>query len=791
MNWPINLKLSIRSILKNKVQSIISILGLGIGLGCVFLLLLLYIHESSFDRSIPQKENLYRVLRGNDCNTTYPLGKTLKAENPHVKSFFRIHQVKEIELIDSNNVLLKADNFAYADSPIYENLGIEIINGCAAESVNEICVSSSIANRFFGKENPISQMLKIRLGENFCDLSVCGVYRDFPVCSSLHPNFIGHINLIDVFSSQERKKLGHYSISKSKPNYKDWNHFDLQTYVRLASDVQIAQVEQALQVYKNRTFKEKIKLLDYHLQPVSDVYLYSNHLNDNSCIRKGDPNELIYFLIISSLILIIAIVNYVFLTKAKIEIRIKDLGVQKTMGASSLNLLKQVLMESNLLAIISLIPASLIVMFGMPVLNQILDRTLNIDIFTLWQSYFVLVLIVLLTGSMAGLLIGFRVSRIPSILLIKGKLIKSIKGKQWSNSFLIVHFAIFILLVVGVMSIRKQLNFAQAGSKNINTENIIVCELNSDDLSSQFQMIDNEVRKIPGVTKVAGSSFIPPFKDFLPINMACGDDQVSLDGLIMGKGMLDLLGLELLNGDDFTDFHTGNNEMIFNESAAKEYKLKVGSIFIGGFLVKGVVKDFNAHSFHEKIRPMVIIQQDHEKLRLLAVKTTEKGHIKVQQRLNQFFKRIAPDKITKIYSLQDQINQFYKKEEEQVKVISVFSLLAIVLSIMGLLGMVLNAMLLKRKEIGIRKVNGAKTYEIIAMVNKNFIKWVIIAFVLACPIAYYVMNKWLENFAYKTELSWWIFALAGLIAMCIALLTVSLQSWRAATKNPVESLRYE
>jgi len=261
--------------------------------------------------------------------------------------------------------------------------------------------------------------------------------------------------------------------------------------------------------------------------------------------------------------------------------------------------------------------------------------------------------------------------------------------------------------------------------------------------------------------------------------------------LIMGRGMIDLLGLELLEGEGLGDFHKNRNEMIFNESAAKEHNLKVGSIFNGAFLVRGIVKDFNAHSFHDKIRPMVILQQDPKKLFLLAVKTTESSHVEVQKKLGEFFKKIAPDQIIKTYSLQDQIKQFYYKEEQQVKIISAFSFLAIALSVMGLLGMVLNAIASKRKEIGIRKVNGAKTIEIIRMINLDFMKWVIIAFVLACPLAWFAMHKWLENFAHKTELSWWIFALAGLIAMGIALFTVSFQSYRAATRNPVESLRYE
>ena len=181
----------------------------------MFLLLLLYIHENSFDKFIPQKENLYRIIRVEDCNTTYPLGSTIQAEIPQVNSFFRIHQVSQVELKNANNVLLKDDNFACADSSIYKNLGIKIRNGSVPRSVNEICISSSIADKYFAKEDPINQLLKVKIGEQFCDLSVSGVYKDFPAYSSLHPNFIGHIHLIDRFSSHKRKKWGHYTSSKN------------------------------------------------------------------------------------------------------------------------------------------------------------------------------------------------------------------------------------------------------------------------------------------------------------------------------------------------------------------------------------------------------------------------------------------------------------------------------------------------------------------------------------------------------------------------------------------------
>ena len=791
MNLPINLKLSIRSIFKNKVQSTISILGLGIGLGCVFLLSLLYIHENSFDNFIPNKKNLYRVLQGSESLTSYPLGSTIKEEIPLVDNYFRYFQDSDVELKNQHNDLVKDKRFAYADTSLFTCLGIKILQGNPSQSEREICISASTANRYFNKENPINQILKVKINNQFLPLMVCGVYEDFPRNSRLYPNFICHLDLMKESLGRNQRYMGHYG--QSSEDFKDWNHFLFETYLLLNEKAEPQNILRQLQAYKSKTVNEKKRDQDYELQLFTNIYLQSTDLNGRIEARIGNSAQLKYLLVISLFILMIAVVNYVFLTKAKMENRLKDFGVQKAMGASIRSILKQVLIESNMLSIISLLPASLVVLLGFPFINKTLERTLGVEVFMIWQSWLVLFLVVIATGSISGFIIGLSITRRSSVDLIKGVKLKSLKGKGWTNSFLSIHFTIFIILVTGVLIINKQLHYAQTSSKNIVTENIIICEFNSLELSKQYQLITNEVEKIPGVISTAGSSLIPPVNMSMPVNLMYENNKVQFDGFFMGKGMLNLLGVQFLDGHDFGDFHpdqNGVNGLIFNEAAAKKYQLKVGELF-NGFNVRGIVKDFNGHTFHSLIKPMVILQQDPQKMNLFAIKTSGLNNEEIIQKASKFFKKISPDVIVNIYTLTDQIQQFYKKEQQQVKLISALSFLAIVLSVMGLFGMVLNTIIQRTKEIGTRKVNGAKTYQIIALLNKNFIKWVAIAFVLACPIAWYAMHKWLENFAYKTELSWWIFALAGLIAMGIALLTVSFQSWRAATRNPVESLRYE
>ncbi|MGZ2369174.1 ABC transporter permease [Ancylomarina sp. YFZ004] len=783
---PYSVKTSFRSILKSKTQSLISILGLSIGLGCVFLLSLLYIHENSFDSFIPKKENLYRVLQGTESLTSYPLGSTAQEEIPLVDNYFRYFQDADVELKNSQNDLVKDERFAYADASLFSCLGIKILKGNTSLSERELCISASTANRYFAKDNPINQIIQVKINNQFLPLTVCGVYEDFPQNSRLYPNFICHLDLLIESIGRSQKHLEDFRPAPE--SFKDWDHFLVETYLLLNEKAEHENVLRHMQEYKNNTVNETRKEWDYDLQLVSDIHLQSSDLNERIETRKGNPTQLKYLLVISLFILLIAIVNYVFLTKSKMENRLKDFGVQKAMGASINSILKQVLLESNMLSIISLLPASLVVILGFPFINETLECTLNVEVFMIWQSWLLLFLVVIITGSVSGLIIGLAIIKRSSVDLIRGIKLNSSKRKGWTNSVLSIHFAVFIILVTGVLTIKKQLHYAQTSSKNIETENVIICELNSRELSKKHQSITNEIEKIPGVISTAGSLLIPPNMANASISFMYENNVVQFDGLFTGKGLLNLLKIEFLDGEDFYEYR--KNNIIFNEFAAKKYNLKVGESF-NGFKVRGIVKNFIGHSFHSKIQPLVILQQHPQNMSLLAIKTSGLNNDEIKRKLTQFFKELSPDGIVNIYTLTDHVKQFYKKEQQQVKLISAFSLLAIVLSIMGLLGMVLNTISRKTKEIGIRKVNGAKTVQVILMINRDFIKWVIIAFIIACPIAYYAMSRWLENFAYKTELSWWVFALAGLLAMGIALLTVSFQTWRAATRNPVESLRYE
>lgn len=790
MRLYIDLKIAFKSIVKSKTESLVSILGLGIGMGSVILLLMLYMHENSFDRYIPENDLVYRVLHGTNSNIPFIVGETAKNDIPSVDDFFRYHQSREFEIRLNGTDIIEEHRFACADASIFNILGIDFVIGKTAESRNEVAISEKMAMKYFPDGNALNKTFEARLNNEFIDLTVCGVFKNFPSNSSLAPNFVSHTDLIDEFLGTQKKLLGEYG-SEAEGFKTSWEREVCITYFKLNEKSNPKDVAQQLQNYSDRFENESKKEKAFGLQAATDVYLQSEEISDIYS-RRGNANELKYYVAIALFILIIAVFNYIFLTKAKMEERLKEFGVKRALGAYSSSIRKQMLFEANLISLLSLIPAIKVVTLGTEFINSTLGRNLDNQILSVWYAIPLLLLIPLLTGSFSGFFVGMKISKITPVLLLNKRKSSLPKRKQWSTSFLSLHFAIFIILIVGVLVLKKQINYSLNNFTAINPENVMICELNTPELSQKYDVIDNHVKQLPGVISTAGSSFIPPFNWTLPIRLKNpeNNETIVFDGLIMGKGMTELLNIELIEGDHFGEFNENQARFIFNESAALKYNLKAGEVF-NGFHIQGIVKDFTAHTMHSPIKPMVIIQQHPQKMSLFAIKTTGETDDEIEASITKLFKEISPDKTVSIFTLQEQINQFYVREQNQAKLISAFSVLAIALTIMGLFGMVLNTVSKKTKEIGIRKINGAKISEILIMLNKDFVKWVALAYVIACPIAWYSMSIWLENFAYKTTFSWWIFALAGALALGIALLTVSWQTYRAASRNPVEALRYE
>jgi putative ABC transport system permease protein len=538
---------------------------------------------------------------------------------------------------------------------------------------------------------------------------------------------------------------------------------------------------------------ESMRKLKFNLQPQGDVYLNAGGISAGyEFTRIGNNSQIKYYWAISLLILIISVTNYIFLTRASTSDRLREIGARKVLGASHNDIRRQIIFESTLITLLSLIPASFVIDPGISFINSTLGRNLNKDVFFNPLIWMLLISVVLFIGIVSGLSIGHRVARIPSTMLLKGKTTENTRKGIWDYSFLVFHFSLYIILVVSVFIITRQINYSLTNNKGLNPKNVLIGQLNSNALQAGFQSICNEMRKVPGVEKVAGASDIPPMDYFSPISLAAmpGDEKpMKFDGIMIGEGMTDLLDIEVIEGSSIGAWNS-TPQLLFNESAAKQFNIKAGDQ-VQGLHVQGIVRDFSAHSFHTQIQPMVLVQQNPLKMRQIAIKTDGTNDKAIIKKLEELYSQIDPNEIFEARKLTDLITDFYAADKNEANLIEAFSVLAAVLAIMGLFGIALISISRKTKEIGLRKVNGATVFEILYLVNKGFIKWVFVSILIGIPASYYLVLSWQTRFAYKTAIVSWVFILAGLSAILIALLTVSGQSWRASTRNPVEALRYE
>ncbi len=784
-----DIRSAIRNILRNRVKSVISIIGLGIGLGCIIVLTALIIHERSFDKFIPDHKNVYRIILGNSSQTNYPLAEAMAREFPEVRDFFRYYQSGSILIRNSKNEIVRENDLGFADKSIYRILGIKFISGTPAVSKGEIAISEESAKKYFRDISPIGKVIHIKFTDGFTALSVSGIYEDFPANSTLHPSMIADIKLSEKMFLQFQKSLGEYG--REEQSELGWIHSDFYSCLVLQRNADLDKVTQGMEKYKEFFTVENEDELHFSLQPVTDIYLGSQDITGNYFLRRGNPEDLKYYEIISIFILVISIANYIFLARAGVSERTHELGTRKVFGASFGNIRKLILVESNLIVVLSLIPAIFIIDFGMDFINTTLNKTMSGQVFLNPVLWCILILIVVFTGTVSGWLIGFRYSRIPVMKLITALNLTSGRTGRWNYSFLVLHFAIYIILVSSVMAVSKQIHYSLTGYQGFNPENILVTDLNTDELKNSYRSISEELKRVPGIINVAGGTFIPPFNAFLPVNLATHEgEKVRLDGLIMGEGMPEVLGMEIIEGSSFGPYKPGPPEVLLNESAAKEHNVRAGERLLA-FNIRGILRDFHAHSMHSLIRPMVILPQNPERMGLIAIKTDGKNDEAVINKLRELYSTISPDEIFETRYLTDDLDLFYQSEKDQLRIIGAFTLIATILSIMGLFGISLMSITKRFKEIGIRKVNGASINRLLQMLNIQFIKWVLVSAVISVPVSIWLISKWMERFAYKTEVSWWIFVVAAISAVIVAVMTISWQSWRAATRNPVEALRYE
>ena len=796
------LKIAFRNFIRNKIHTSINLFGLIMGMVCTLLILLYVNYEMSYDDFQTNKKYLYRVnkvayengeLTYKSAYTFSGQGPVMKNEIPEVKDFVRLYSsegVLQYFKPGKNVISSRENNIYYADNSFFNLFSYRFLKGdkkSALSKPNSIVISESTADKLFGSENPLGKILKYH-GK---DLMVTGICEDVPKNT--------HLQFTELLSFS--------TLSPDDQN--NWTNHAYYTYILLKDNADPKVVEPKLSKafdkymykYYNRSYVTNI----WNLQRVDHIYLYSTDFTSIS-MEYGNYKTVLYLFITALLVLIIGWINFINHSAARMPQRAKEIGIRKTIGASKKQLIKQFVSESFLINFIAFVISLAIVESSFNWLNGFLG--INISLFQtldnwFWGAWILLLLIgILLTSIFPALWL----SSIPTTSAINKKLSNTAGGNYLQKVLITFQFSISIALITVTLIMHEQISFSQNKDLGMNIDNIMVLHAPGfGNPLTAHQLFESTITSYPGIYKASASMSIPGTRfgngNFGEIYKDGSDVQNNY--FRIGKvdsNFISVFKLKLLAGHNFIHKSENQNAIIINKEAMKVLKFRNAADAIdkyikwNGRLVKviGVFDDFHQESFHKAIEPIVLYEQGFDQyVNYISIKFDRYEPDKQLPIIKKTYKAVFPGQPFDYFFLDDFFNKQYKADIYTDKLISGFAFLAILIAVLGLFNLISLSVAKRTKEIGVRKVIGASIINIVALLIKDFIKWVLVANIIAWPVAYYFMNIWLQNFAYRINLSWWMFALSGGIALVIALGTLSFQAVKAATANPVNSLRYE
>ncbi|MFB6341700.1 ABC transporter permease [Saccharicrinis sp. FJH62] len=789
------------------MYSLIKIGGFAFGIAACLLISLYIIDELSYDKQIPDASRVYRIVaswhKGGDRKVCLPapFANALKQDFPEVEAAGRIN--RQVLLGAGSNEIRRTDRnqnsyeegFAYADQGLLEVFDVPMVYGeleHALAEPNSIMISKQKAEKYFPNENPVGKTMIIN-NEVSKPYRIGGV-MDFPEKSHFQYDFLISLKGVEFWDGEQT----------------EWNANNYHTYIKLSPGTDAAQFEKKLSAITknyfipreleagNKNANELLERYSYYLQPVRDIHLKSQGIDDD--LVHGDIRFVWIFGIIAAFILAIASINFINLSTAKVANRAKEVGLRKTIGSSRQNLIQQFITESFFVSFLSFILGILLAFVFLPWFNVLSDKSLSIPWNSWWLILPSLLLASVIVGFITGLYPSFYLSSFRPVDVLKGNLSTGSKNSRLRNALVTFQYIVSIILISGTFVIGQQVKFMLNKKVGFNKEQVLLLH-ETQTISENITTLKNELLKLPEVKNVSVGDYLPIAgakrngSGFVNEGKSWKKGFSAAQNWTVDKDYIKTMGMHISVGNDFSgEMSTGSNNAIINQTMAKQLQLDdpVGKRITNGgkiWTVIGVVEDFHFESLKEKIGGMCLSLGSSPDI--VSIKVGANNIPGAIKSITKVWDEFCPNQPIRYTFLDDDFNRTYSSVQRTGHIFSTFALLAIIVASLGLFALSSFLIEQRKKEVGIRKVSGARVAEILAMLNRDFIKWVLIAFVIATPIAYYAMNKWLENFAYRTNLSWWIFALPGLLALGIALLTVSFQSWKAATKNPVDSLRYE
>lgn len=807
-------KIAFRNLSRNKAFSLINILGLAAGLATCLLIMLYIFDETSYDKYHKDGERIFRIASESSVNdkketwaaASAPLAAALKTDLPEVEQVTRLMTFPDIK-----TMLLKYEhgneskkfferNGYYVDSTFFQLFTYDFIYGNAAtalNSPNSIVISDQMATRFFGKENPVGKALMINTPFGEFNYTVQAVFKSTKCKSHIPANY---------FLSMRNNDMWNWVQAQTS-----WvNNSIFFTYAKLKQGADIKTFEQKLNPFFDRHAGAPIKAAGFSktlfIQPLKDIYLRSSI--GNEIAANGNIRYLYILGSIGAFILLIACINFMNLSTARSQKRAKEVGVRKVMGAERSALIRQFLGESFLMCIISLLLALIVSWILLPVFNNLTQK--NIRFFNEPAIVYWIATLALLTGLLSGLYPAFYLSAYKPVSVLKGKIMNSFSAAAIRKGLVVFQFTVSICLIIGAVVIWQQLDLLKNQQLGFNKDQQLILPLQQAYRNSEnaYLPLKTELLKIPDIKAVTSGSAYPGTSNLNDMLFYAEgkttNEVVDIHLSTINNDYIATLGFKLLNGRSFSkDFTADSSAVILNEMAVKELGYTVENAvgkkiqydFAGNHQVMqivGVVKNFNFESLHNSIKPFGFTTEVFGNKYSYAIASFKtKNYSRLIKDIEKVWTKLNPA-TPFVYSFLDQDFQHnYEKEQRSSSIIACFTFIAILIACLGLFGLAAFSAEQRTKEIGIRKVLGASVADITALLSGDFIKLVIMSIIIASPIAWYCMNIWLNGFAYKIEISWWMFAGAGLLAVSIALITVSFQAIKSAIANPVNSLRTE
>lgn len=809
-------KIAWRNILKRPGYSILNVAGLGIGMCCCLLLLQYVNHEFSYDGFHDKANRMYRLQLNAyqdgklawESATSYPaIVPTMKKDFPEVVDGCRLIDAQGIFVNQEDNLFFEEKKGYYTEPSFLKMFNLPLIKGDPATALGEVdamLISGSFAQKYFGREDPINKILVFRNSQGGDRrLKITGVFKDYPVNSHLIIDYLISLNTLSSIAVTDWE-------AEANMLETSWGWYDFYSFieVRPGTDLQAlkAKFPAMWEQYNKDWIIPGTRWNELELQPLKEIYLYSN-INQEAEIN-GNGRAVSFLLIIAFAILGIAWVNYINLATARAVERSQEVGVRKTLGARRAELIGQFLMESFLLNGSAFIIAFVASFILMPALRFFTGKPIGMDLFMQQGFWLGTAAIFLLGALVAGVYPAFVLSSFKPITAIQKDKVSGSTGQWFRKGLVVVQFVASIVLITGTIIISQQLNYMRNQDLGVNIEQTLVVEGPTGNVpdsvyQGQFNRLKEEWLRVPGVKSVTASSSVAGDEIYWTNNIRWNNrgSEISLTHYHLGidYDFLEAYGMKLAAGRNFSkEFGSDNRAAMLNETSVSQLGMETPEAAIGQRIFRGrdtleiigVVKDFHHQSLQKKHNPILLLLRP-TSASFYSLKVQSPNLRSLTAQLEQPWQSTFPQTPFDYFFLDEFFNRQYQADVQFSRVFSSFSILAILIACLGLLGLASYNVLQRTKEISIRKVLGASVGNIVQLISKDFMLPVGIAIVLAGPVTFYIMNRWLNTFAYRIVIEWWVFVVAGAMAVAIALLTVSFQAIKSALSNPVESLRQE